>query len=395
MSAITFVAANWEGMAKLARFAVILSALWVSLLGAGRAFDRGADHLGHALAVLGAALFGAAIMLTAQTFNMTSFRNTAVLIWAGAALLTALALPSRPVLILAALLGGLWATLEAFNPLVGGTLWSYLPLWAITALLALRLESKVTLNLLALGLALWVGHALERYDRAVEITDFGLQAGATLILGAIALAGATARDRQIPGGGIMAAWFGILALLSGIGLQFAIDRVATLAIDPDRAISVPGEAYYALALPALAAGLVLTVWRTLRDRTGRLAGVSLAAALIAIAFLPEVSRIGADGMLMALRIMAGGLVYAATVALILQGGRSGSRATGVIGIAGFVIQTLYVYAETFGGLLDTALFFFVGGLLLFALSLGLLRWRSRSVVPAESTPPSDTEGEQS
>jgi len=133
LAALSFVAANWSELPKLARFILILAALWASLGGAAAAFARGAPALGHALALLGAALFGAAIMLTAQTFNMSAFRNTGVLIWAAGALATALVIPSRPVLVLAAGVGALWAGLEAGNPFAPGPVWTYLALWAVTA----------------------------------------------------------------------------------------------------------------------------------------------------------------------------------------------------------------------------------------------------------------------
>ena len=160
MSALSFVAANWEAMPRLVRFATIVLALWAALLGAGRAFDRNAPVIGHALALLGAALFGAAIMLTAQTFNMTAFRNTALLVWATAAAGIALVLPSRPVLILATGLGALWAGMEAVSPNAPGVVWAYLPVWGATALLARHLGSRVSFNLLAPALFMWIAHLL-------------------------------------------------------------------------------------------------------------------------------------------------------------------------------------------------------------------------------------------
>lgn len=160
LAALSFVGANWSELPKIARFALILGALWASLGSAAAAFARGAPALGHALALLGAALFGAAIMLTAQTFNMSAFRNTGVLIWAAGALATALVIPSRPVLVLAAGVGALWAGLEVNNPLTPGPHWAYLALWFVTAAAALRMTSSVTLHLLAACLVFWIGHTL-------------------------------------------------------------------------------------------------------------------------------------------------------------------------------------------------------------------------------------------
>ena len=63
-----------------------------------------------------------------------------------------------------------------------------------------------------------------------------------------------------------------------------------------------------------------------------------------------------------------------------------------MGVAAFIGQTLYVYGETFGGLLDTALFFLVGGLILFAMSFGVWRWKRRQQRPAA---PAQSGGETS
>jgi uncharacterized membrane protein len=370
MSALTFVAANWDAMPRLLRFATIALALWLAMAGAGRALDRGADAFGHALALLGVALFGAGILLTAQTFNMTSFRNTAVLVWTVAALATAVAIPSRPVLILATLLGAFWAGLEVANPFVDTLIWGYLPVWGLTFWLAWRLESRVSMHLLALALVLWTGHALHWHDQRVEISDIGLHAAATLIYGALALAGALARDRGVAGGGILAGWTAVTTMLLALLLQVQFGERSDTA--------AAGAAYYALSLGALAAILLLCL---LRLAVGRLRPAAMAGFLGvgAIVFLvPVITDVAGPGGAWALPLVYGALFYAGAVALILQGSRDGARATGVIGIAAFIGQTLYAYAETFGGLLDTALFFFVGGLILFALSYALWAWRRRN-----------------
>lgn len=87
-----------------------------------------------------------------------------------------------------------------------------------------------------------------------------------------------------------------------------------------------------------------------------------------------------------IQIAYGALFYAGAVALILEGSRDTARATGVVGVIAFIGQTLYVYAETFGGLIDTALFFFVGGLILFAMSWAVWAWQRRGRGAAAATP---------
>ena len=78
---------------------------------------------------------------------------------------------------------------------------------------------------------------------------------------------------------------------------------------------------------------------------------------------------------LAVRILIGTAYYALCIALILIGTRANARATGTLGIAGCILHTGYVYWETFSGLLTTSLFFLTGGLVLFGISWGLLRWR--------------------
>ncbi|WBQ09626.1 DUF2157 domain-containing protein [Hyphomonadaceae bacterium ML37] len=370
LAALSFVAANWSELPKLARFILILAALWASLGGAAAAFARGAPALGHALALLGAALFGAAIMLTAQTFNMSAFRNTGVLIWAAGALATALVIPSRPVLVLAAGVGALWAGLEAGNPFAPGPVWTYLALWAVTAAAALRLKSSITLHLLAAGLVVWIGHTLfETLGRFGSDTRYWLCAF-ILVSGALAMAASLALDRRIEGAGVLAGWMAWAAALGALALQGA-DFVGS-----DRA--GPAIAYAIIAGVAFAAFAALSVWRTQRRTLERGPAVAL---LVAAAFVLAWPAITLNET--AAEMTLGAVIFAGAAALVLTGSAPGRRFAGALGVTVFALQSLYVYANLFGGLLDTAAFFFVGGLLLMALSVGIGRWaRRRGPAPA-------------
>lgn len=382
MSALSFVAANWDAMPRLIRFATILVALWAALLGAGRAFDRNSPVIGHALALLGAALFGAAIMLTAQTFNLTSFRNTAILVWAVAAGVVALVLPSRPVLILATGLGALWAGMETFNPYMSGVVWGYLPIWALTALLANRLGSRVSFNLLAPALFLWIAQWLWSQQAADRIGELEALTAAVLIAAAIGLFAAWGRDHRIAGGGVLAAWAISLALFGAHLLQWPLDDINVTEAGSGSGL------YIAIAVAGL---LVIAgiAWRRAADgMASRKAALTYLAAGLMAASIPWLVSAAGPESLIWVRILIGAVFYALCVALIVQGTQAGQGIVGGLGIAGFVVQTLYVYAETFSGLLDTALFFLIGGAILFLLSLGMLRlrrMRSPAPLPAAKT----------
>jgi len=369
LAALSFVAANWSELPKLARFILILAALWASLGGAAAAFARGAPALGHALALLGAALFGAAIMLTAQTFNMSAFRNTGVLIWAAGALATALVIPSRPVLVLAAGVGALWAGLEAGNPFTPGPVWTYLALWAVTAAAALRLKSSITLHLLAAGLVVWIGHTLfETLGRFGSDTRYWLCAF-ILVSGALAMAASLALDRRIEGAGVLAGWMAWAAALGALALQGA-DFVGSDRAGPAIAYAIiAGVAFAAFGLERLAHAKADAGARAGGGAAGR-GGVRAGLA-------------GHHAERTAAEMTLGAVIFAGAAALVLTGSAPGRRFAGALGVTVFALQSLYVYANLFGGLLDTAAFFFVGGLLLMALSVGIGRWaRRRGPAPA-------------
>src|SRR5690606_8501395 len=60
---MSFVAANWQEMPKLLRIVLLLGGLLVSYLAAGALFQRGLDAFAHAAILIGVAIFGASIML--------------------------------------------------------------------------------------------------------------------------------------------------------------------------------------------------------------------------------------------------------------------------------------------------------------------------------------------
>ena len=105
------------------------------------------------------------------------------------------------------------------------------------------------------------------------------------------------------------------------------------------------------------------------------------------AAIPALVQAAGPDLMIWVRILIGAVFYALCAAMIVQGTRPDQGIVGGLGIAGFVLQTLYVYAETFSGLLDTALFFLVGGAILFVISLALLRLRrGGAAVPGPTGP---------
>ena len=129
-------------------------------------------------------------------------------------------------------------------------------------------------------------------------------------------------------------------------------------------------------------------WRRVADgKASRIAALTYLAAGLMAAAIPALVQAAGPDLLIWVRILIGAVFYALCAAMIVQGTRPDQSIVGALGIAGFVLQTLYVYAETFSGLLDTALFFFVGGAILFLISLALLRLRQARAAARGKTGP--------
>ena len=379
LSAISFVGANWDAIPKLLVFALLLAVIWISLFAAGRAFDRNAPILGHALALLGAAMFGITIMLTAQTFNLSSFRNTAVFIWALAALGVSLAVSSRPVMILATLLSALWVWLEILSPAAPDIMWSYALIWTVRLSVASRLKSSVSVNLLGLALLPWLINALLRGLESLGMEAHQIAALTLLCFGILATGFALLRHRQVPTAGVIAAWCAAATIIGGALIQWPLGEYDAFVRELDRSDTGPGMPKLVLYLPlalTLSAGIAALSWVSGGDQRKQ-TGLGVAIAALTAASFPFIVYIEDPVVFLAVRILIGTAYYAFCITMILIGTRADARATGTLGIAGFILHTAHVYWETFSGLLTTSLFFLTGGLVLFGLSWGLLKWRKR------------------
>jgi hypothetical protein len=95
---ISFFAANWQWLPKIAKLAVLFGGMWAAYAIAGYMLGRGAHPLvGQAVLLLGVLLFGANIWLVAQIYHISSHYPNGVLIWAIGALFAGYLLRSHPV----------------------------------------------------------------------------------------------------------------------------------------------------------------------------------------------------------------------------------------------------------------------------------------------------------
>jgi uncharacterized membrane protein len=151
---LSFVAANWNAMPKLARLLLLGATLWGCYAAAGALFIRKLDLFAHAAVLAGVAVYGAAIMLIAQMYHMDGNPPDAVLVWALGALLAAVLARSGVALAAAFVLLVTWSVWE--RTLSGGAHWIFLIPWGVAAGIALWLRWRPALHLAALALVVWL-----------------------------------------------------------------------------------------------------------------------------------------------------------------------------------------------------------------------------------------------
>ena len=394
LAALSFIAANWAALGNALRLSLVFTSLWICYLGAARAFVTDHPAIGHSLVLLGAALFGVGIILVAQIFNMSSWRYTVLAIWAVGALVTALLTPSRPALILTAVLGSAWVWAESYNPYAPGIVWGYLPLWLASAIAAMRMRSLISMNFLAIGLYIWIGFLLWDFAQNDRLNELQMSSVFILASAATAMIFAALRDRNIFGFGAVTNWGTSMVLLAGFCAQFPLDNYENWArrgldgSSGDRWIEIAGgenTAYWWLAGVFGLIFILAVAWRMKASPATRTLALPGALAALFAFSLPYLAALLGGESVLILRIGLGIAILAVAVSLILYGSREGRRFTGGLGIALFVAEALYIYGETFGGLLDTSLFFFVGGLFLFGLSMGVLRFQKRMSAKEETS----------
>lgn len=232
-SAMSYVAANWQAMSKLARLALIFGALWTCYGAAAWLFVRRLDLFAHAATLAGTAVFGAGIMLIAQMYHLDGNPPDTVLVWSLGALAAGLILRSPPSLAAAAVLATLWTGWETV--MLGPVHWAFLPLWAVIAAAFAWLGWERGISVSALALSAWVimlGWRPFWYSADANVTVALVAISVVVAAGAAA----TLRDRLEPvtaaaaHHGMAVAFYGLYALQFGrlsdhFGAQFGLGLV--------------------------------------------------------------------------------------------------------------------------------------------------------------------------
>lgn len=153
--AISFFAANWQGMSKLLKLSLLFSSMTGSYLISARfLYQQRHPALGQVFLLLGVLLFGNNIMLIAQIYHIDSHYPNGILLWAIGALTTAFIMRSETVLILAILLALLWSSMEIFD--FRQIHWPWIIFWLLSLMLVIRQHFYIAAHVTILSLFLWL-----------------------------------------------------------------------------------------------------------------------------------------------------------------------------------------------------------------------------------------------
>jgi len=365
--AMSFVAANWQEMPKLTRLIVLFGTMWAAYAIAIYFLARMRDVVGQAFLLLGILMFGANIMLVAQTYNINAHFPDGTLMWGLGALAVAAIAPSRAPLAAALALGSLW-TWQEFQYFDAGVHGAFLIYWAACAALAAAFRWRPAVHLTILALLFWLVLNTQGMAKLLDWSDAEI---ATIYI--------------FPP---LAIW-GLLQMFDGRGNAFSITGA-------HYAFFVFLISYALLQIPDNGGHALASSWLTFAIVTSLIAGAAGLAALlrksINIVDLLGVGFACVTTVAYVFSVKKGdtsldALYLAFTLIVILwslqRGARTEDRFVINLSTVAFGLWVLYAYFEMFSALMDRAVFFTLGGILLILLSLGLEGLRRRLVTDAK------------
>lgn len=355
---LSFIAANWQGLDKLPRLAVLLGSLWTAIGLAAWTRLRRLDAATEALLLVATGIFGASIWFVGQTYHLSGGVEDGLMLWTLGALALAWLASSPTVMTAAFLLAMAWIVA---GWIAGDDthLWLFPPACAAALAVILRAGWHVPLQGATLAIVVWFIAVTVRLGDLAGLSETASFAALAMLSltawSALHLNGAqydwTVRSLRF--------WAMVTAVLATLVVSWA-----DFATDAGNWLPAGG----ALLALAVAANLAAAYAR-------RLAPVDALACASLVLLLFVLPLIGGPGSrdtieVPALTVMGAELVWAVSLGL-----RRGDRPAVNLGFIGFGLWTVYLYSVVFDDFLQGALFFAVGGVLLIALAIALDRIR--------------------
>lgn len=212
---LILIASNWEIIPRIVRVAMLFAIIAAGYVGGAMLHLRGRTGFGEAAYVIGGTAFGATIALIGQMYHMSGDEKQAILVWCAGAAFAAAVLKSNSLSVGAVLLAGAWMLMHAFSHWTMRELpLSYVALAAVLYALCFWTRSFAGRHLLLLSL--WLFGFLYYWKAETLLVPM------VVVLAACALFVA---GKMMPDGAVRYAGLGngvsvqaLIGFLSGIGV---------------------------------------------------------------------------------------------------------------------------------------------------------------------------------
>ena len=379
---ITFFAANWGWLPKLAKLAILFGAMWGAYAVAAYLLGRGnTPRLGDALLLLAVILFGANIMLIAQIYHIAAHYPDGVLTWAAGALIAAYLTRSQAAAGAAVLLGILWNWFESAE-FFREVHWPYLVFWAACLPLILRNRWRFAAHAQVAGFVIWSAFTLIHVEHQMQ--------GALLYLAQIyflgylaALIAGMLMERREP----LAEIARLAKRYSGAATAAALFLLTFPAVHRldgswwgARQAAPADPAWWSVGTVAALALVLVLAWRhrslTLGAERPRYLdyGWALLGAIVVLIFMGLTGR---ESLWWLTVILYNVVFFAGLVWLVYAAIHAADRRLVNTAFFFFAIGFLARYLDTFWTLADRSYFFMTGGLVLLLVGYVLERGRRR------------------
>ncbi len=386
-SVMSFVAANWEDIPRIWKLALLLGAMAVSYFAAWRLVRNDHSAFADAALLVGLAFFGGAIMLVGQVYHIGNHYPDGLLVWTIGALAAAFLTSSRSAIVIGLGTALYWSGTEImeFN---WDFHWPFLVLWAAFAALVALWKWGAGYRLTILTIMVWLAITIFKYAMLADWNPMHLTAIAVTFMVAIFAASHLTGHEETPitgldrwlGFGLSAKPWALIFILGGVGLlRLFIDLSGNDAY-ADQLTGTEFTIWFA-GLAGLAVTAAITLVLAITRKKLRILD---AFALIVAALVPTIFALMPQ-ILTSLTPQALSAIAAIGLGIwAIEYGQEYHYLKAInLGLIAFGLVVLDIYFATFGTLLDTAIFFLLGGILLLALAWFLNRLRSRFNQPEE------------
>ena len=376
LGVIAFVGANWQEIPRLARLGLLAAGLALAYGAAGLLDRRNLRIFAEVALLVAGLIFAASIALVGQSYHLSGAFADAVVLWL-VGIFAAAVLTASPTMTALGLIGGAFWTYLATVDLGAAPHWLGLVPVVAGAAIATVIASRNDRLLSVLAFIFWavlaIGSAANQHGWSFAGTIAVGISVALLLFAAGAVLASLGNERLAALGRDML-WPALVAILVGLGMEQAIDHPSV----GERTLTI-----FALVLVGAAFGLA--AWAAARRSLTPLDAVAIGAlGILAIGF-----ALFMPGDAFWARI-AGGVIVLVAALWAVTLGQSGVAGSGkTTGLFALGAEVVYLYAVTFGSLMNTAVAFLLGGVLFIALAWGLYRLdrhlaRRAANVPARS-----------